>query len=326
MTEGNVSVVVLAAGQGTRMRSSLPKVLHEAAGKPLLEHVLSAAGALRPARLVVVVGHGSGAVRARFADADVTFVEQTEQRGTGHALLSARGALASASGPLLVLYGDQPLVQPGTLEGLIEEQRRHGGAVLLTYDVAEPFGLGRVVRAPDGSVLRVVEEKDASPEERAIHEVYPGAIVFDEAAFELAGGLSADNAAGEYYLTDMVALYRHSGRGLHAFRGDDEMRELIGVNTRGELARAEALLRRRVRELWLTAGVTMHAPESTFLDDAVTLAPDVVLEPGVLLRGATRVDRGARVGAYAVLDGCTVAAGAVVPPHTVARGQAFEAS
>ena len=321
-----LSVVVLAAGQGTRMRSSLPKVLHEAAGRPLLDHVLSAAGALAPARTVVVVGHGAEAVRARFAGAGVTFVEQAEQRGTGHALLCAREALEGHAGPLLVLYGDQPLVQARTLEGLVQQQRRRGGAVLLTYEVADPYGLGRVVRAPDDSVLRVVEEKDASVEERAIHEVYPGAIVFDEAAFDLARSLSADNAAGEYYLTDMVALYRDSGRGLHAFRGHDEMRELIGVNTRGELARAEALLRRRVRERWLAAGVTMHAPESTFLDEAVTLDSDVVLEPGVLLRGATRVGRGARVGAYAVLDDCTVAAGAVVPPHAVARGRSFEAS
>jgi len=149
--------------------------------------------------------------------------------------------------------------------------------------------------------------------------------VFDDAAFEVAGGLSADNAAGEYYLTDMIELYRRSGRGLHAHRGHDAMRELIGVNTRAELARAEALLRRRTRERWLEAGVTMQAPESTVLDETVVLAPDVVLEPGVLLRGASTVGRGARVGAYAVLDGCTVAPGAIVPPHTVARGRAFEA-
>jgi bifunctional UDP-N-acetylglucosamine pyrophosphorylase/glucosamine-1-phosphate N-acetyltransferase len=325
MAEPILSVVVLAAGQGTRMRSSLPKVLHEAAGKPLLAHVLTAAAALRPERLVVVVGHGAGAVRERFADAGVSFVEQTEQRGTGHALLCAREALAGVPGAVLVLYGDQPMVQASTLEGLVQEQRRHAGAVMLTYEVSDPFGLGRVVRAPDGSVLRVVEEKDATVEERAIHEVYPGVIVFDDAAFEVAGGLSADNAAGEYYLTDMIELYRRSGRGLHAHRAHDAMRELIGVNTRAELARAEALLRRRTRERWLEAGVTMQAPESTVLDETVVLAPDVVLEPGVLLRGASTVGRGARVGAYAVLDGCTVAPGAIVPPHTVARGRAFEA-
>jgi bifunctional UDP-N-acetylglucosamine pyrophosphorylase/glucosamine-1-phosphate N-acetyltransferase len=319
-----LSVLVLAAGQGTRMRSALPKVLHEAAGRPLLEHVLRAARTLAPERLVVVVGHGADRVRQRFAGQEVEFVEQIEQRGTGHALLCARPTLEGARS-LLVLYGDQPLVRPDTLRGLIEEQRRRGGAVMLTYEVDDPFGLGRVVRAPDGGVLRVVEEKDASVEERSIREVYPGAIVLDEAVFELADHLSDDNAAGEYYLTDMVDLYRRSGRGLHAHRGWDEMRELVGVNTRSELARAEALLRARVRARWLEAGVTMHAPETTFIDDDVELAADVVLEPGVLLRGASRVGANARVGAYAILEDCVVAPGARVAPHTVATGRTFDA-
>jgi bifunctional UDP-N-acetylglucosamine pyrophosphorylase / glucosamine-1-phosphate N-acetyltransferase len=320
-----LAVLVLAAGEGTRMRSALPKVLHEAAGRPLLGHVLAAVRALRPERVLVVVGHGGEAVRARFADAGVDFVEQSRPRGTGDALLSAGGALRDFRGSLLVLYGDQPLVAAPTLEALVGEQRRLGGAVMLSYAVDEPFGLGRVVRGASDEVLRVVEEKDASAEERAITEVYPGAICFDEAVFELARELSDDNVAGEYYLTDMVELYRRSGRGVHVYRAEDDMRRLIGVNTRAELARAEALLRARTRARWLDAGVTMHAPESTFIDDEVTLARDVVLEPGVLLRGRTRVGEGARVGAYAVLDGCTVAAGARVPSHTHAEGETFPA-
>ena len=324
MAGGDVSVLVLAAGQGTRMRSKLPKVLHEAAGRPLLEHVLLAARSLEPGRLAVVVGHGAERVQQRFRDEGVVFVEQAEQRGTGHALLCARSALEGRGRALLVLYGDQPLVRPDTLRDLVDAQRQRGGAVMLSYEVADPFGLGRVVRAADGHVLRVVEERDASAEERSIHEVYPGAIVFDEAVFELAGHLSDDNAAGEYYLTDMVDLYRRSGRGLHAHRGWDEMRELVGVNTRSELARAERLLRARTRTRWLEAGVTMHAPEATFIDDSVELAPDVILEPGVLLRGATRVGADARVGAYAVLEDCVVAPAARVPPHTVARGRTFD--
>lgn len=308
------------------MRSTLPKVLHEAAGRPLLGHVLAAARVLAPERLVVVVGQRGEPVRARFAGAGVDFVEQQRPRGTGDALLSARAALREFRGSLLVVYGDQPLVAAGTLEALVAEQRRLGGAVMLSYEVDEPFGLGRVVRGPGGDVLRVVEEKDASVEERAIREVYPGAICFDEAVFELARELSDDNAAGEYYLTDMVERYRRSGRGVHAYRGADDMRLLIGVNTRAELARAESLLRARTRARWLELGVTMHAPETTFIDDEVTLARDVVLEPGVLLRGRTRVGEGARVGAYAVLDDCTVAPGASVPAHTVAEGATFSAA
>lgn len=325
MTTAGLNVVVLAAGQGTRMRSSLPKVLHEAAGHPLLEHVLRAVEALAPERVLVVVGHEAQAVRERFAGRSVSFVEQTEQKGTGHALLATRSELEGSARNVLVVYGDQPLVDPATLEGLVEEQRRHGGAVMLTYEIDHPFGLGRVVRSPDGAIEKVVEEKDASPEQRMIREVYPGVFLFDEAVFELAADLTDDNAAGEYYLTDMVELYLRSGRGLRAFRGHDSMRELIGVNTRAELARAEALLRRRVRERWLEAGVTMQAPATTYLDDSVELARDVVLEPGVLLRGATRVGEGARVGAYAVLFDCTVEPGASVPPHSVARGKIFGA-
>lgn len=323
MSSDGLRILVLAAGQGTRMRSRLPKVLHEAAGRPLLEHVLRAASELRPERLAVVVGHGAAAVRARFSGRELEFVDQPEQRGTGHALLCARPALEAGRGPLLVLYGDQPLVRGDTLRALVDEQRRHGGAVILSYEVDDPFGLGRVVRAPDGGVLRVVEEKDATVEEKAIHEVYPGAMVMDAGAFELAAELSDDNAAGEYYLTDLVDAYRRSGRGLRAHRGFDEMRQLIGVNTRSELARAEGLLRWRVRRRWLEAGTTMQAPENTFIDDEVELAPDVVLEPGVILRGRTRVGENATVGAYAVLHACTVHAGARVPPHTVADGEAF---
>lgn len=325
MTEKSLNVVVLAAGQGTRMRSSLPKVLHEAAGKPLLAHVLSAVDALGPERVLVVVGHRGEAIRERFAGRSVEFVEQADQRGTGHALLCTRPQLEGSGGAVLVVYGDQPLLHPATLRGLVEEQRQRGGAVMLSYEVDEPFGLGRVVRSPTGGLLRVVEEKDASQAEKAIHEVYPGVFIFDEAVFELAGQLSDDNAAGEYYLTDMVEIYRRSGRGIRAFRGHDVMRELIGVNTRAELARAEALLRQRVRAGWLDAGVTMQAPERTVIDDAVELARDVVLEPGVILRGHTRVGEGARVGAYAVLDDCTVAAFAHVPAHTVAVGATFPA-
>lgn len=305
------------------MRSRLPKVLHEAAGRPLLAHVLTAARTLAPERLVVVVGHGADLVRARFADAGVEFVEQPDQLGTGHALVCARAAFEGFHGSLVVLYGDQPLIAAGTVRDLVAEHRRVGGAVMLSYQVEDPFGLGRVVRSSAGAVLRVVEEKDASDEERAIREVYPGAICFDDAVFDLAEGLGDDNAAGEYYLTDMVDLYRRSGRGLHAHRGDDEMKLLVGVNTRAELARAEALLRFRIRARWLDAGVTMHAPETTFIDDGAVLARDVVLEPGVLLRGATRVEEGAHVGAYAVLEDCIVEAGARVAPHTVAAVRTF---
>ncbi len=321
------SVVVLAAGQGTRMRSSLPKVLHEVAGRPMLEHVLRAARATGPRRVVVVVGHGAERVRERFAGQDdLRFVEQSEQLGTGHALQCALPALDGQRGPVLVLYGDQPLTDPETLRSLLGEQRRLGGAVLLSYQVEDPTGLGRVLRAPDGALLGIVEERDADASQRDIKEVYPGVFVFDDRVEELLRGLTRENRAGEYYLTQMVDLYRRAGRPVHAHRGSDAMRFLVGVNTRSELARAEELLRAGVREAWMAAGVTMHRPAGTAIDDEVRLARDVVLEAGVLLRGGTRVGEGARIGAYAVLEDCRVDAGARVPPHTVARGQHFVAT
>lgn len=318
------SVVVLAAGQGTRMRSTLPKVLHEAAGRPLLEHVLRAARSLAPERLVVVVGHEAERVRSHFAaDDDLTFVTQDEQLGTGHALRCALPALRGADGPLLVLYGDQPLTDPDTLAALLAEREDRGGAVLLSYEVDDPTGLGRVVRGHDGALLRIVEEKDADERERALREIYPGVFAFDAGVRELLPQLTNDNRAGEYYLTQMVDLYRRAGRALHAYRGEDAMRHLVGVNTREELARAEALLRVRVRRRWMAEGVTLRRPEDTDIDDTVRLARDVVLEPGVLLRGDTEVGEGAQVGAYAVLRDCRVAPGARVAPHTVADGRSF---
>lgn len=321
------SVVVLAAGQGTRMRSSLPKVLHQVAGRPMLEHVLRAARATAPRRIVVVVGHEAERVRERFGgEDDLHFVEQAEQLGTGHALRCALPALDGQRGPMLVLYGDQPLTDPETLRSLLAEQRRLGGAVLLSYQVEDPTGLGRVLRTPDGDLQGIVEERDADAAQRDINEVYPGVFAFDENVGELLRGLTRENRAGEYYLTQMVDLYRRAGRPVHALRGLDAMRFLVGVNTRSELARAEELLRARVRERWLAAGVSMHRPVATAIDDEVRLARDVVLETGVLLRGTTRVGEGATIGAYAVLEDCRVDPGVRVPPHTVARGRHFGAS
>ena len=321
-----VAVVVLAAGHGKRMRSSLPKVLHEAAGRPIAEHVLRAARSVEPDRIVVVVGHGSERVRERLAAPDVEFVEQPQQRGTGDALAVAEPALAGFHGTLLVLTGDAPLTAGGTLQRLVDEHRRHGDPTLLTYEVADPSGLGRIVRGADGSVDRIVEEKDASDAQRALREVSPGLFAFDEGVFDLVRRLDNRNRSGEYYLTDVVALYRAAGRRVRALRGDDEMASVIGVNTRAQLAAADRLLRERVRRRWLEAGVTLQAPEMTFLDDEVELARDVVLEPGVVLRGACRVGAGARIGAYSVLEACRVGEGALVPPHSVARGRSFEAA
>lgn len=328
MSLSRPAVLVLAAGQGTRMRSRLPKVLHEAAGQPLLEHVLRAARALDPDALVVVVGHGASDVRARFADAGVTFVDQLRQRGTGDAVAVCAAALAEHPGPFVVLSGDGPLVTGDGLRRLLAAHVAAGGdgMTMLTYDVDDPAGLGRVVRGRDGGVRAIVEERDADESTRALREVNPGTYVFDGRLWALLPGLSDGNAAGEYYLTDLVVAYLQAGAQVRAVRGDDETRSLVGVNDRAQLAVADRLLRDRGRRRWLAAGVTMVDPASVFLDEDVALAIDVTLEPGVVLASGTRVGEGARIGAHAYLRGCDVEGGVAVPPHTVAEGRTFRRS
>lgn len=318
----DLAVVVLAAGRGTRMGSSLPKVLHEAAGRPLLEHVLLAAAPLRARHTVVVVGYGADEVRERLAGWDVDFVEQREQLGTGHALLQAEDVLSGHDGTVLVLNGDGPLLATDTLQRLLAAPADGDGMALVTCELAEPGGYGRILRSPDGRIRAIVEDKDATPAERTIAEINPGTYLFLEGAMERAKRLSSDNAAGEYYLTDLVGMYLDDGFGVASASCGDPS-EALGVNTRAQLAEAEAELRRRVRARWLDVGVTMIDPDTTYLDADVTLAPDVVLEPGVFLQESTHVGEGARIGAHACLRNCTIAPGAKVPPHTVATEQSF---
>jgi bifunctional UDP-N-acetylglucosamine pyrophosphorylase / glucosamine-1-phosphate N-acetyltransferase len=326
-----VAAVVLAAGRGTRMHSALPKVLHEAAGVPLLGHVLAALEAGSPVRRVVVVGHGADAVRERFGRRDdggrpgregVEFALQSEQLGTADALRAAGAVLGAWPGTVLVANGDDVLLRGETVRRLLEAHHRGGaGMSLITTEVDEPTGLGRVVRDAGGGVRAIVEERDADDATRALHEVNPGLYAFDGGVWSLLEQLGRGNAAGEYYLTDMVAAYIDAGLPVRGVESGSDPAEPIGVNDRAQLAHAERFLRERVRRRWLEAGVTMHDPSTTFVDGSVELAPDVVLEVGVVLRGTTRVGEGARIGAYAVLEDCEVQPGAAVAPHTVERGE-----
>jgi bifunctional UDP-N-acetylglucosamine pyrophosphorylase / glucosamine-1-phosphate N-acetyltransferase len=323
----DLAVVVLAAGRGVRMRTSLPKTLHEVAGRPLVLHVLAALDALAPARRVVVVGYGAERVIETLARDDITYAHQETLLGTGDALRSAGVALGPWPGAVLVVNGDDVLVEAAVLRQLVDMQAAGGpGMTLLTYEVADPRGLGRIVRGSDGHVERIVEERDADDATRAIREVNPGSYVFDSLVWELLGDLDTRNGAGEYYLTDVVAAYLERGAPVRAVRGAHDGVAPLGVNDRAQLARAERSLRDRLHRRWLAEGVTMVAPESTHLDVDVTLAPDVTLEPGVILRRGTTVGEGARIGAYAVLAACTVAPGARVAPHTVATSRRFESA
>lgn len=324
------AAVVLAAGAGTRMRSSRHKVLHEVAGAPLLEHVLRAVEPLGPRRVVVVVGHLGEQVKERFAGRGLVFAEQRELLGTGHALWQAEAQALEAFAPgeagiVLVLVGDAPLVSSETLRRLLEAQGSGPGMTLLTAEVPDPNGLGRIVRAADGTVERIVEHKDATPEQRAINEINAGFYAFDSGVFAHCRQLSRDNAQGELYITELLDIYRAAGLPTRAVTAGS-YQEVLAANDRAELAAVDKVLRDRLRRRWLLAGVTMVAPETVFLDESVSLGRDVTLHPGVHLLGATTVGEGATVGPYAVLTDCRVEAGARVPPHTVAAGETFRAS
>jgi bifunctional UDP-N-acetylglucosamine pyrophosphorylase/glucosamine-1-phosphate N-acetyltransferase len=321
-----ITAVVLAAGQGTRMRSSRPKVLHEAAGWPMFRHVLAAVQALEPARTVVVVGHRAEAVKAAVADLPVEFVLQAEQRGTAHAVLQARAALADARGPVLILYGDVPCVRAATLQRLHDTHRKAGRPLTLaTVRLDDPTGYGRIVRDGRGEVVRIVEQKDASETERQIHEANPGLYLVEPgllsgwlATLEGAGrpgGPGAGTATGEYYLTDLVAIAARQG-GVAAVELPDA-EEVQGVNTREELARAGARLRHDIARRHMAAGVTVVDPATTYIEAGVEIGPDTTIHPGVHLRGRTRVGADVVIEVGCVLTDVTVGAGVTVLPYSV---------
>ena len=236
--------MVLAAGQGTRMNSDLAKVLHPMAGQPLLAHVLGTLDRLGVGRVLVVIGHQRERVREAFADAEIEWIVQAEQRGTGHAVLMAGPALQRFEGTLLIVCGDTPLLRPATLHALLEEHARTGAAVtVLSMRLPDPSGYGRIVRRDDGTILDIVEDRDATPSIRAIDEVNSSIYAFDYAALGwVLAGLTCRNAQGEYYLTDTVSMLQDAGRSAAVICAPD-YRELLGINTSDQLAEAERLHR-----------------------------------------------------------------------------------
>ncbi|MDQ3403816.1 MAG: bifunctional UDP-N-acetylglucosamine diphosphorylase/glucosamine-1-phosphate N-acetyltransferase GlmU [Actinomycetota bacterium] len=317
---GLVSTVILAAGEGTRMRSATPKVLHPVAGRPLVEHAVRAAAGLRPAHLVVVLGHGRDAVGAHLdtvaetVGMPVAVAVQETQDGTGHAVSCGLAVLPpDLTGAVVVTYGDVPLLDTDTLTALLAEHAERGNAVtVLTAHVADPTGYGRILRAEDGTVKAIVEHKDATDTELAITEINSGVYVFD--AEVLADGLSrlsTDNAQGELYLTDVLGIARGDGRRVGARVCDDPWL-VEGVNDRVQLSRLGAELNRRVVKRWMRAGVTVIDPATTWIEADVELARDVLIEPNVQLRGATTIGEGATVGPDTTLTDVVVGAGASV--------------
>lgn len=286
----DLHVVILAGGKGTRMKSSLPKVLHRVAGRPMLDYVLDRTQTLSPRTITIVVGHLGESVRRAFSDrGNVRFVAQEPQLGTGHALLQAASLLEPMAGTLLLLSGDVPLLGADTLARLLRTHESSGAAAtVLTAWVERPYGYGRVVRA-DGRISRIVEQRDASPAERQIREVNSGIYVLDlEPLFPALRSLGSQNAQGEYYLPDLIKVYRRQGRVIETvtLERPDEVR---GINSRTELAEVSCIVRQKKNEELMAAGVTIEDPATTYVDPDVEVGADTVIHPGVHLEGQSRV-------------------------------------
>ncbi len=324
-TRPPLAAVVLAAGKGTRMKSRTAKVLHELSGRPLAWFPVRAALEAGASPVVVVVGHQAAAVeaalRAALPGAPLRFAVQAEQRGTAHAVLAARRALRGVAGPIAILSGDTPLLSSATLRRVVQARARaRAPLAFATMNLAEPRGYGRVLRDGRGRPARIVEEKDASADQRVIGEVNAG-LYCAEAGFlwKALARVGSRNAQGEFYLTDLVAL---AARRAPAVAVEVEPLEASGVNDRAELARAGQVLQRRRASALMRAGVTLEDPDHFLCDEGVVVAADVTVEPGVRLRGATRIGPGCRIGQGSVLTDAVLAAGVTVRPYTVIEGPA----
>ncbi|MEO5340626.1 MAG: bifunctional UDP-N-acetylglucosamine diphosphorylase/glucosamine-1-phosphate N-acetyltransferase GlmU [Magnetococcus sp. MYC-9] len=332
----NCTILVLAAGQGTRMRSSLPKVLFPLAGRSLLGHVLATARAVQPQRLAVVVGHQADKIQATFPDDDLTWVHQAQRLGTAHAVQCALPFLSGLTGELLILSGDTPLVEVSLLEALLAQHRRTGAGVTVVSMTQEaPTGYGRILRDGAGDLVRVVEERDASAAERAITEVNSGIYCVD--VTRLGGWLqqvAAENAQNEFYLPDILAIAKMEGGVGVLHHGDAD--SLSGVNDRRQLSRLEGVLRDRLVAHWQGMGVTFTDPRSCWLAVDVVLGQDSCIEPHVILGEATVIGEGCRVGPFCEIrqsrigtgcqikgfchiEGAVVEGGSVVGPYARLR-------
>lgn len=314
-----VSVVILAAGLGTRMRSKKAKVLHKAGGLTIVEHVVRGAREVAsPENIVTVVGHQAPAVRDVVAAHGVRFAEQTEQRGTGHAVLMCREMLKDTPGWVVILYGDCPLLKPSTVKELVKRhQASNAAATVITTLVADPHGYGRIVRNQAGEVTAIVEQKACTPDQLKINEINSGIYCFNAAAlWDLIAGIRPNAASGEIYLTDMVeALALQGLRTLPMVIDDEE--ELLGINTRVELAAANGILRARKTHELMLAGVTIDRPETVSIDMDVLIGRDTIIEPFVQILGATEIGEDCRIGTGSILRDARLANSVEIDAYTL---------
>ena len=337
LSPSETHVVVLAAGQGTRMKSSLPKVLHPVVGRPMIERVLETANALDPSTITLIVGHKAEAIRDQLVkQQNLWFALQEPQLGTAHALQQAESLLAGRSGSLILLSGDVPLLSPNTLKRLLETHRGSGAAAtVVTATVDRPYGYGRIVRTR-GRIARIVEERDASPTQRQIKEINSGIYAFDlPPLFDALRGIASQNTQGEFYLTDLIAIYRRRKLPVETLLVENAQ-EIRGINSRSELAEVSRLVRQKKNEELMAAGVTFIDPATTYVDPEAEIAADTVLHPGVVIEGRTRIGAACEIQAYVrisdseigdrvtinsfcLISGAQVAAGAALGPFAHLR-------
>ncbi|GGG08080.1 bifunctional protein GlmU [Paenibacillus albidus] len=304
--------VVLAAGQGKRMKSKLYKVLHPVCGKPMVGHVLDTVKATGCERSIVIVGHGAEAVQA-YLGGQAEYVLQEVQLGTGHAVKQAKGLLGSEEGTTIVICGDTPLVTTGTLEGLMAlHEERGAAATVLTAVMEQPAGYGRIIRGEDGGVLKIVEQKDCTPEEDAVTEINTGTYCFDNAKlFAALEKVTNSNNQQEYYLTDVIGILKAQGETVLGYQANDSA-ESIGVNDRLALSEAEGHMRQRINRYHMLNGVTIIDPASTYIGAEVIIGPDTTLYPGTTLKGKTVIGDNCVIGPASEIEDCQIMDGATI--------------
>lgn len=310
-----LKAVILAAGQGTRMKSRLPKVVHKVMGKCMVEHVITAAKEAGAKEICVVVGHGADIVKSEITS-DVTFVMQDKQLGTGHAVKCAKEFIGT-EGETLILFGDTPLITGESLSQLVKTHRFAGNAItVLSANIDNPTGYGRIIRDLDGSFLKSVEHKDATEEERHCHEINSGMYVFESAElYEALDLLKNDNAQGEYYLPDTLMIIKDKGLKVDAMVVDDAT-EIEGVNSRIQLAHAEEVMKLRINRKWMAEGVTIVDPNTVYIEPQAVVENDVVIYPNTLILGNSVVKADTVVGPFSYIKDAVIDEGSEIAPYS----------
>lgn len=308
----NRYAVILAAGQGTRMKSKLYKVLHPVCGKPMVQHVIDQVNELTIEKIVTIIGHGADLVKEQLGETS-EYALQEKQLGTAHAVMQAEGVLAGKDGTTLVICGDTPLIKAETMEALIKQhEESNAKATVLTATTENPAGYGRVIRNADGLVEKIVEHKDANDSERNIKEINTGTYCFDnKALFQALKNVSNENVQGEYYLPDVIEILKSNGETVTAFQTDD-FEETLGVNDRIALSQAEIILKKRINEYHMRNGVSLIDPDHTYIESDVTIGQDTVIYPGTIIKGNTQIGEDCIIGPNSEIKNCEIGSRTVI--------------